>query len=160
AAYRGGMNPHRLVASTRLPIGFGLGALLCAAACSSDDSSTSAGGTSSGGAGTTASSMSTGPGPGTGGASGGMTSSSGMGGMMATSSTGTGGMGGGPPPDFDCTAASGTIPNLVLTLLSDQLNEPLQLKSAPDDPDRLYVLQKSGEIRIIENNNLLPTPFL
>jgi glucose/arabinose dehydrogenase len=49
---------------------------------------------------------------------------------------------------------------LTLTLVSNQLNEVILAISAPDDPDRVYVVQKSGEIMIIENGQLLPTPFL
>jgi glucose/arabinose dehydrogenase len=61
---------------------------------------------------------------------------------------------------YDCTPAAGTVPNLKLTDLMLQVNEPIQLKNAPDDPDRLYIAQKSGQVVIVENGALLATPFL
>lgn len=80
-------------------------------------------------------------------------------GSGTSSSTGTG-TGGGAPADYDCTAPTGTVPTLGAKVVVNGLSEPVQVKAAPDDPDRLYVVQKSGQIVIVENGVLLPTPFL
>src|SRR5262245_18482010 len=93
---------------------------------SSTSPSSSSGATSTGGTGGT----------------GGATSSSSAGGGTSSSS-GTGGM---PPmPNYDCSAPSGAAGNLMLTTVASSLNAPVLVKAAPDDPDRLYIVQQSGE---------------
>jgi glucose/arabinose dehydrogenase len=47
-----------------------------------------------------------------------------------------------------------------LLLISDDLTEPVFLTSAPGDATRLFVVEKTGRIRILKNGNLLATPFL
>jgi glucose/arabinose dehydrogenase len=72
---------------------------------------------------------------------------------------GAGGPGGaGPVPD--CADPVGPVPALALELIAANLTQPLGLEVAPGDPDRLFVLEKQGRIRVIENGTLLPDPFL
>jgi glucose/arabinose dehydrogenase len=56
-----------------------------------------------------------------------------------------------PPPPADST--------LVLTPVVSGLNRPVFLTAPAGDP-RMFVLEKDGRIRIIENGALLPAPFL
>lgn len=58
------------------------------------------------------------------------------------------GGGGGPPP-----AA------VVLTEVAAGLDRPVHLTAPPDDP-RLFVVEKTGAIRILEDGRPRPTPFL
>ena len=83
----------------------------------------------------------------------------------AQASGGTGGTGGaggagGAAPLFDCSAASGTVPTLTLTDLGNTFGQPLLVKSAPGDPDSLYVVDRTGNVWIYRNGAMLPTPFL
>src|SRR5689334_22428751 len=104
--------------------------------------------------------------PGTGGkATGGTGGTGGTGaaggtGSMTTSSSSSSSSSSGSTPMYDCTAASGAPGALKLTQIADSLNAPILVKSAPDDPDRLYIVQQSGEILIWENGAVLATPFL
>ncbi|HEY7683892.1 MAG TPA: PQQ-dependent sugar dehydrogenase [Gemmatimonadales bacterium] len=50
--------------------------------------------------------------------------------------------------------------NLALDTVADGLNSPVFLTTAPGDPTRLFIVEKSGTIRIVENGSLLATPFL
>ena len=45
-------------------------------------------------------------------------------------------------------------------LIVDGLTHPLYLTTAPGDDFRLFVAEKEGLVRIIEDGVLLPTPFL
>lgn len=66
-----------------------------------------------------------------------------------------------------CTSASdntapGPLPadfNLSLQEVASGLNNPVYVTSPPGDA-RLFVVEQLGRIRIIENGQLLPTPFL
>src|SRR5688500_1942546 len=40
------------------------------------------------------------------------------------------------------------------------LEAPVHATGAPGEPDRLYVVEQVGRIRIVENGRLLPEPFL
>lgn len=44
------------------------------------------------------------------------------------------------------------------TLITDDLNNPTAMAFAPDG--RLFVLQQGGQVRVIKDGNLLPTPFV
>ncbi|MFT5285228.1 MAG: glucose/arabinose dehydrogenase [Planctomycetota bacterium] len=48
---------------------------------------------------------------------------------------------------------------LTVELIADGFNSPVLVLSPPDD-DRLFVVDKPGQIWIIENGVVLPTPFL
>jgi glucose/arabinose dehydrogenase len=69
-----------------------------------------------------------------------------------------------PPPldpgEQSCEPAEGTLSGLQLTLLVNGLAEPIFAAAAPDDDTRLYVLEKSGAIRVILDGRLLAEPFL
>ena len=43
---------------------------------------------------------------------------------------------------------------------TDGLEQPVFLTSAEDHSGRLFILEQTGRIRIVEHGNLLPTPFL
>ena len=97
----------------------------------------------------------------------GTSSGSGMGGgsasttesVGATGSTGTGmGVAG-----YDCSAPVGSVPPLKLTLVAsamDGVARPVLVKGAPGDNSRVYVLGQKGQIWIIKDGAVLPTPFL
>ncbi|HEY9478495.1 MAG TPA: PQQ-dependent sugar dehydrogenase, partial [Gemmatimonadaceae bacterium] len=55
-----------------------------------------------------------------------------------------------PPPGSD---------SIILTPLVTGLDLPLYLTAPPDD-QRLFVVEKTGRIRIVKDGALLPTPFL
>ena len=57
------------------------------------------------------------------------------------------------------SAARSQAATLSLQLVAQGLASPVLLTSPPNDP-RLFVLEKVGRIRVIENGVLLPTPFL
>lgn len=52
-------------------------------------------------------------------------------------------------------------PNVDLALqpIASGLSSPVHLAAPPDD-DRLFVVEQSGRIRVIQNGTLVPTPFL
>jgi glucose/arabinose dehydrogenase len=66
----------------------------------------------------------------------------------------------GAPAVINCQPAQGTLPALKLTPLVSGLTEPIFVSAAPGDDTRLYVLEKAGAIRIVQNGRLLPEPFL
>ena len=49
---------------------------------------------------------------------------------------------------------------MKLTEIAAGLSQPILVKSAPDNPTRLYIVQQPGQILIHENGQLLGTPFL
>ncbi len=58
---------------------------------------------------------------------------------------------------------SGTIvqpPQLRLVAVAGGLERPVFLTHAGDGSGRLFVVERAGRIRIVEDGNLLPTPFL
>jgi glucose/arabinose dehydrogenase len=70
-----------------------------------------------------------------------------------------------PPPPGDagallCEAPSGAPQALQLTPLGAGLQRPLYLTAAPGDDSRLFVLEQPGLIRIVQDGQLLPEPFL
>lgn len=73
---------------------------------------------------------------------------------------GAAGSGGTPGGLYDCSAPSGAAGNLKLTSIATGLDDPLLVKSPPDDPARLIVAQRDGVIRLIENGQLVATPYL
>jgi glucose/arabinose dehydrogenase len=137
--------------------------VLLASACG-DDSGDPVGGAGAAGA----SGGSAGGGGGGGGDAG--TAGTSTGGSGGTAGTGAGGggaagTGGGtavvPDPLKDCgTAASPSVPPLVLTPLVSGLTKPVFLTQPPGDATRLFVIEKPGRIRIIDNGTLVATPFL
>lgn len=57
-------------------------------------------------------------------------------------------------------APTGTVPQVVLQLFVSGLSQPTHLTHAGDSSGRVFVVEQAGTIRIIQNNQLLPTPFL
>ncbi|NUO47340.1 MAG: glucose dehydrogenase [Polyangiaceae bacterium] len=76
---------------------------------------------------------------------------------MSSSSTGMGTTAAGM---FDCSAPDGSMPSLTLTEVADSLDNPVLVKAAPDNADRLYIVEQSGQVKIWENGDVLPTPFI
>lgn len=97
-------------------------------------------------------------------ASGGRSPEGGAGGNAGTGATGSGGSAAGVvgTAGYDCSAPSGAAPALQATDLGvSGLVDPLFLTHEPDgDPGRLFVLERSGRIRVIEDEVLLGEPFL
>ena len=56
--------------------------------------------------------------------------------------------------------SEGDAANFSLRLIASGLNQPVYVTSAGDGSGRLFVVEKSGTIRIIKNGQVLPTPFL
>jgi glucose/arabinose dehydrogenase len=136
---------------TSLLVGLGLSFTALATAsvgCGDDTSDTSSSTSSSGGGSTTSSTSSNGGGGGTGGTGGG----------------GTGGYGGGlPSGNFDCAAPSGSLPSLTVTEVAnaaDGLIAPAHFTFDPGDPNRNFITDLSGSIFVMENGDVLETPFL
>lgn len=48
----------------------------------------------------------------------------------------------------------------LLEVVADGLEEPVLVTHAPGQPDRLYIIEKPGRIRIVDDGALLSTPFL
>lgn len=80
------------------------------------------------------------------------------------SGEGTGGGNGQVPgtSSYDCTPSSGSVPELQATpVVTEGLDQPLYLTHEPSgDPGRLFVLERDGRVRIIEDGVLLEQPFL
>lgn len=62
----------------------------------------------------------------------------------------------------DCSAVEPVpgIPALALRLVASGLDRPLDLQSVPQDPERLYVVEQFGRIRVIRNGVVQPRLFL
>ena len=87
-------------------------------------------------------------------------SSAGAGGPGSGGASSSSGAGAGTPSTVDCDPASGSLPTLKLTEIAAGLDDVMLVKSAPDDPDRLYIVQKTGVIAVYDKGAVLPTPFL
>jgi len=75
-----------------------------------------------------------------------------------------GGSSSSPAPPAPAPPAAPPPPSgpLVLTLtpVLSGLNSPVDLQNAADGSGRLFVVEQQGQIRIVTNNSLMPTPFL
>jgi glucose/arabinose dehydrogenase len=47
-----------------------------------------------------------------------------------------------------------------LELVTENLSEPVYIAATPSEPGRIYVLERIGRVRIVENGELLEEPFL
>lgn len=58
-------------------------------------------------------------------------------------------------------AASGSAAQerLGLALVADGLRQPVQVVSAPGEPGRLYVVERAGRARVVEDGRVLPDAF-
>jgi hypothetical protein len=63
-------------------------------------------------------------------------------------------------PGYSCEAAVGTVGTITLEDVASVGTGAVQLKSAPGDPERLYIVKQDGQILIYEDGTLNPTPFL
>ncbi len=102
------------------------------------------------------SSTSTGGSAGSGGTTGGGNTGGATGGTAG--SGGTGGVA--PMPDYDCSPPEGATPGLVLTQVASGFSRPIQVKAAPGDNDRLFVVEQTGKIWILQNGQTSADPFL
>ncbi len=57
------------------------------------------------------------------------------------------------------TDAAAQVP-LETELFVQVGNTPTDLTFAPGDPTRIFIVQRGGQIRVVENGVLLATPFL
>jgi glucose/arabinose dehydrogenase len=67
-----------------------------------------------------------------------------------------------PPTDTGTTtepAPAGPL-RVKLTRVTGGLDSPLHVASTPSEPDRLYVVEQFGRIRVLEGGQLLEEPFL
>ena len=53
--------------------------------------------------------------------------------------------------------AANLLPGFSESLLAQNLTQPTRIDFAPDG--RLFVLEKTGAVRVVENGSLLSTPF-
>jgi len=49
---------------------------------------------------------------------------------------------------------------IELRLVADGLDSPLGIASTPSEPDRLFIVEQPGLVRVVEDGKLLPQPFL
>ena len=49
---------------------------------------------------------------------------------------------------------------LGFEVLAVGLRQPVQVVAAPGEPDRLYVVERAGRVRVLEDGRLLPKPFV
>lgn len=159
---------HRQLTNRFLP--FATCASLFAAAlvaCSSDEGSSGGGGDSSGG---TTSTGGDGQ-PGSGGDGNPATGGDGDPGSGGDGNPGAGGSGGGggdgtmggvvPGTDhYDCGAPTGTLPSLKLVEYATGFDSPVLVTHAPNDTERLFVVEQPGVIRVVKNGTTNASPFL
>ena len=88
-------------------------------------------------------------------------------GALGPAGCGSSGGASGPTPGPSATPASsaaGTpvsgIPALQARLVVSGLQSPLDLQSVPSDPERVYVVEQSGRIRVVRSGQLQVSPFL
>jgi len=60
----------------------------------------------------------------------------------------------------NCEAATGAVPNLTLEQVATGLTRPLYVTQAPGDDTRLFILEKAGTVRVVQDGQLQPTPFI
>ena len=69
-----------------------------------------------------------------------------------------------PPPivpgELSCEPGTGAVPGLRLTQLASGLDQPTFVTAAPGDERRLFVLERSGAIRVLLDGVLQAEPFL
>jgi glucose/arabinose dehydrogenase len=71
-----------------------------------------------------------------------------------------------PPQDADASSpaagarAAARPPSVTLRPLPFTFDQPLSVTTPPGDTTRLFVVEKTGAIRVVKNGSLLPAPFL
>lgn len=58
------------------------------------------------------------------------------------------------------TTPKGDAAPLSIRVVETGFNQPLFMSHAPGDASRLFVVEKEGRIRVVQNEQTLPTPFL
>lgn len=66
----------------------------------------------------------------------------------------------GPVTGVNCAARSGGTPSLKLTRVAKDLDNPVYVTSLPGDASELYVVERTGRLRVIRAGKLLDQPFL
>lgn len=149
-----------LRSSALVLVGLGLVASPLFAGCGGDETTSSGGGTTTtteGGGGTTGQGGAGAGGGPTGGGGTGGTTTTGGGGAGGTTTTTTTGIATG---DYDCSPADGPVPAIKLTQVASGLNSPVLIRPAPGDNERLFIVEKTGRIRILKDGAVLSEPFL
>jgi glucose/arabinose dehydrogenase len=62
-----------------------------------------------------------------------------------------------PPPSTDTSGGGG---GMALEEIADGLDAPLGISSTASEPNRLYIVEQAGLVRVLEDGELLPEPFL
>jgi glucose/arabinose dehydrogenase len=57
-------------------------------------------------------------------------------------------------------AATSSSSRLGIELVADGFRHPVQVVAAPGKPDRLYVVERAGRVRVVEDGRVLGRPFL
>ena len=67
-----------------------------------------------------------------------------------------------PPPSASCSAGEPVagVPALGARLVASGFQRPLDLQSAPGDPERLYIVEQGGRVQVVLAGQVPPTPFL
>jgi glucose/arabinose dehydrogenase len=55
--------------------------------------------------------------------------------------------------------AAADVPDVALTSLGT-FSSPLSVTSPPGDPSRIFVVERTGTVRVVKNGVVLPTPFI
>ena len=63
-------------------------------------------------------------------------------------------------PEPQPTQTVGGDGGMAFTEVAEGLDSPLGIASTPSEPDRLYLVEQPGLVRVVENGKLLPDPFL
>ena len=63
-----------------------------------------------------------------------------------------------PEPQQTQTVVGGG--GMAFTEVVEGLDSPLGIASTPSEPDRLYLVEQPGLVRVVENGKLMPDPFL
>src|SRR5262245_21867115 len=63
---------------------------------------------------------------------------------------------------FNPNGPQGQVTSITATLVASGFNQPVFVTAAPGDVDRLFVVEKTGTIKILDlsTGTVLPTPFL
>jgi glucose/arabinose dehydrogenase len=62
------------------------------------------------------------------------------------------------PPEITSTVDG--LGNISLVKVAEGLTDPVAIVSAPDDLQRLFVVERRGSVRVIDGGTLLPEPFI
>lgn len=65
-----------------------------------------------------------------------------------------------PPPDNGSSTPPLPLPDIALSLVASGVQQPTHITHAGDGSDRLFVVEKGGRIRILQNGVVAVTPFL